>query len=226
MVALAAASTTAVSAQAPPPAPEVTSSGAIQAATPSVDDAAGKTGSASGTGQRDSSEPQQPATAKVAPPQTTPASSRQAAIEQEQAAKVPNLHPYVLNKDGTLLRQARHDPRGRWPRLAPVLRKRVFGRRLHARRSAIRTTSAATTRSTCAAATRSPATSAPRSSSSRRACSTAARSCRCSAAGARRRRSASTASGRIPRRTIETNYLFNQPYGSALFTDLPDAPHS
>jgi len=41
---------------------------------------------------------QKPAPPKVVPPQTTQAPTRQAAIEQEQAAKVPNLHPYVPNK--------------------------------------------------------------------------------------------------------------------------------
>ena len=58
--------------------------------------------------------------------------------------------------------------------LAPVLRERVLGRRLHARRRPRATTSARTTTSTCAAATRSRATSASRPSSSRRGCSTAA----------------------------------------------------
>jgi hypothetical protein len=38
------------------------------------------------------------APAKVAPPQTGQAPTRQAAIEQEQAAKVPTLHPYERNK--------------------------------------------------------------------------------------------------------------------------------
>ena len=46
------------------------------------------------------------------------------------------------------------------------------------------------------------ATSASKPSSSRRGCSTAAARCRSSAAGARRPRSASTASGRTRRRTI------------------------
>jgi hypothetical protein len=41
---------------------------------------------------------QKPTPGKVAPPPTTQAPTRQAAIEQEQAAKVPNLHPYVPNK--------------------------------------------------------------------------------------------------------------------------------
>jgi hypothetical protein len=68
VAALAAASTTTVAAQAPPP--EATSAGAIQAAAEDPSEA----------------------------PQTSPASSRQAAIEQEQAAKVSNLHPYAPNK--------------------------------------------------------------------------------------------------------------------------------
>jgi hypothetical protein len=74
MVAVAAASTTAVAAQAPPPAPpappEATNAGAIQAAAAEPSEA----------------------------PQTSAASSRQAAIEQEQAAKDANLHPYNPNK--------------------------------------------------------------------------------------------------------------------------------
>ncbi len=99
LVALAAASTTVVAAQAPPPAPaESTVARASQAATPSVDTAAGKPASDVGTGQGDNSGPEQAPTAKVAPPQTSTASTRQAAIEQEQAAKVPTLHPYVPNK--------------------------------------------------------------------------------------------------------------------------------
>ena len=67
VAALAAASTATVAAQAPPsePAPEATAGDGGQA----------------------------PA-AKVAPPQTSTASTRQAAIEAEQAAKVPNLRPY------------------------------------------------------------------------------------------------------------------------------------
>jgi hypothetical protein len=48
-------------------------------------------------GKTDSVEPQ-PAPAKSPPAQTPPAGSRQAAIEQEQAAKVPALHPYEPNK--------------------------------------------------------------------------------------------------------------------------------
>jgi hypothetical protein len=71
VVALAAASTTTVAAQAPPPAPpEATSAGAIQVA-------------AADPGQA---------------PQTSEASSRQAAIEQQQAAKVPTMHTYTPRK--------------------------------------------------------------------------------------------------------------------------------
>ena len=71
MVVLAAVSTTVVAAQAPPPAPP---------------DAAG------------AAPTEQAPPPKVAPPQTGQASTRQAAIEQEQAAKVPNLHPWVPSK--------------------------------------------------------------------------------------------------------------------------------
>ena len=95
MAALAAASTTAVAAQAPPPAPpEATSVSATQSGAREAETAATR----SVTAQTDTADAQQSSTAKVAPPQTAPASSRQAAIEQEQAAKVPHLHPYVPNK--------------------------------------------------------------------------------------------------------------------------------
>src|SRR5262245_1743091 len=72
IAALAAASTTTAFAQAPPPTPAEATAGG---------------------GEQQASSP------KVAPPQTAPpASSRQAAIEQEQAAKVPDLQPYKPNK--------------------------------------------------------------------------------------------------------------------------------
>jgi hypothetical protein len=76
VIALAAGSTTAVAAQGQPPAPpEATSAGASQAAT------------------------------REAPPQAAAPSSRQAAIEQEQAAKVPTLHPYVPSKGEEIFQQ-------------------------------------------------------------------------------------------------------------------------
>jgi hypothetical protein len=73
MAAVAASWTTAVAAQtAPPPAGETsTATNAEQPPSPP---------------------------AEAAPPQAAPASSREAAIEQAQAAKVPALHPYVPNK--------------------------------------------------------------------------------------------------------------------------------
>src|SRR5262249_34589018 len=54
--------------------------------------------------------PAQPAPAQTAPPpQTAPptgsATSRQAAIEQGQAAKVPDLHPYVPDKAERIFEQ-------------------------------------------------------------------------------------------------------------------------
>jgi hypothetical protein len=95
MVAFAVASTTAVAAQAPPPAtPEVgTASPAHATAAES-----GQVARAGEAGKPDSADPQPAPPAEVAPPQTAQASSRQAAIEQEQAAKVPTLHPYAPNK--------------------------------------------------------------------------------------------------------------------------------
>jgi Omp85 superfamily domain len=70
VAALAAASTATVAAQAPPPVPP-------PEATAGADE-------------------QAPAT-KVAPPQPSTASTRQEAIEKEQAAKVPTLKPYEAN---------------------------------------------------------------------------------------------------------------------------------
>jgi len=99
VAALAATSTAAVGAQAPPPVPpEATSIVAAQAATPDAGKAVDEAAKAGRTEQTDNAEQAQGPGAKVAPPQTTPASSRQASIEQEQAAKVPTLHPYVPNK--------------------------------------------------------------------------------------------------------------------------------
>ena len=95
VVALAVASTTAVAAQAPPPvSAEATSSGAAQPAVAGP----GQVANAGEPDKSGTAEPQQAPPAKVAPPQTSQASSRQAAIEQEQAAKVPTLHPYVPSK--------------------------------------------------------------------------------------------------------------------------------
>jgi hypothetical protein len=97
--ALAAASTTALAAQAPPATPpEATNAVATQAAAPDAVKAADQAATAGRPGQADNAEPAQAPAAKVAPPQTSQASSRQAAIEQEQAAKVPTLHPYVPKK--------------------------------------------------------------------------------------------------------------------------------
>ena len=89
---LSGASTVPMAAQTPTEiAPEVLSPVETQAAaTESGQVAPGDAGKTDGV------EPQQ--AAAKSPAQTPPAGSRQAAIEQEQAAKVPNLHPYEPNK--------------------------------------------------------------------------------------------------------------------------------
>jgi Omp85 superfamily domain len=108
--ALAAASTTAVAAQTPPPAPPETTKAAVTQAGPADQSAA-----AGATDQAGAPDQQQKPPAKPAPEQATPppqtgpptgsASSRQAAIEQGQAAKVPELHPYQPNKAERIFEQ-------------------------------------------------------------------------------------------------------------------------
>ena len=53
---------------------------------------------AKGSGPKAADDPSQAPAAKPAGDQAAPAGTRQAAIEQEQAAKVPNLRPYTPNK--------------------------------------------------------------------------------------------------------------------------------
>ncbi len=165
--------------------------------------------------------PGDPPEASSPAPQGAQPPTRQAAIEQEQAAKVPTLHPYVPNKAERIFERIDTILAGRHAAVAPVLRERLLGRRLHAGRRPRQLRERLQPHRRRAAATRSRATSASRSSSSRRGCSTAAASCRCSAAGARRRRSASTGSARTRRRTTARTTSFQQPYGSALFTLFP-----
>ena len=94
VVAVGFGSTTRIAAQAPlSPGLETTDAGPMQA--PGESDQAARP---SGTEQPDTAGPQQSQSAQKQPPPVAPASSRQAAIEQEQAAKVPTLHPYVGNK--------------------------------------------------------------------------------------------------------------------------------
>ena len=90
MVALAAGAATAASAQAPSAPAEPTNPAATQTTSREA-------ATTDGTSQPGTVEPQQPPPGGAAP-QTAPASSRQEAIEQEQAAKVPTLHPYIPNK--------------------------------------------------------------------------------------------------------------------------------
>ena len=141
--------------------------------------------------------------------QSAPASSRQAAIEQEQAAKVSNAAPLHPNKAERIFRAGRHRPGGRHAAVAPLLRQRLFGRRLHAWRRPRDLRERLQLHRRARQLLRSRTTSAPRPSSSRRGCSTAGRNCRCSAAGARRRRSASTASARTRRTTIAPTTCFS-----------------
>ena len=93
-VVLAAASVSAAAAQTLPPSPPGTVEGVTQAETREAETTAG----AEGNNQSNQAKPQPPSSAATAPAQTAPASSRQAAIEQEQAAKVPTLHPYEPDK--------------------------------------------------------------------------------------------------------------------------------
>ncbi len=123
-----------------------------------------------------------PATTTAAPP--APA-TRQAAIEQQQAAKVETLQPVAPGKAERDINKV-EDILTNGLTWRPYFESAYHGGGFRSA-SATCVTSARTTRSTCAAATRSAATSARRPSSSRRICSTAAASCRCSAAGAKRR---------------------------------------
>ncbi len=86
--------------------------------------------------KRRSRMPSRPPAAKVAAPesQQPPAASRQAAIEQEQAAKVPTLHPYVPIKGERIFNRLDTIIAGGGAEVASVLHERVFGRRLHAGR--------------------------------------------------------------------------------------------
>jgi hypothetical protein len=76
---LVAASSAVAAAQSQPPAPP-------------------ETPAAESTEQKPQAKPASPPSVTKPASQSPPASSRQAAIEQEQAAKVPTLHPYVPNK--------------------------------------------------------------------------------------------------------------------------------
>jgi hypothetical protein len=101
IIALTVASTASLAAQASPPgAPETPSVASNQAATHEPGDVA----TANAT-QPDSAESPQSSSEKATPPQTSPASSREAAIEQEQAAKVSTLHAYVPNKGERIFEQ-------------------------------------------------------------------------------------------------------------------------
>ncbi len=93
-VVLAAASVSAAAAQTLPPSPPGTVEGVTQAETREAETTAG----AEGNDQSNQAKPQPPSSAATAPAQTAPASSRQAAIEQQQAAKVPTLKPYEPGK--------------------------------------------------------------------------------------------------------------------------------
>jgi Omp85 superfamily domain len=114
VAALTAASTTAAAAQTPTAPPESIGPVATQAAPRERE--AGQTSSAGGAEQAGTADSQQQKPpAKPAPEQATPppqtapptgsASSRQAAIEQGQAARVPELHPYQPNKAERIFEQ-------------------------------------------------------------------------------------------------------------------------
>ena len=92
-VVLAAASVSAAAAQTLPPSPPGTVEGVTQAETREAETTAG----AEGNDQSNQAKPQ-PSSSAAQPPQTASAPTRQAAIEQEQAAKVATLRPYEANK--------------------------------------------------------------------------------------------------------------------------------
>jgi hypothetical protein len=92
-VVLAAASVSAAAAQTLPPSPPGTVEGVTQAETREAEQTAG----AEENDQSSQAKPQ-PSSSAATPPQTASAPTRQAAIEQEQAAKVSTLRPYEPNK--------------------------------------------------------------------------------------------------------------------------------
>jgi Omp85 superfamily domain len=94
LAAVAAASTGALAAQAPPAVPPASTSDAAVAVTRDAEQA----GTAARTEQPDTADEQQTAPARPAQAQGAPASSRQAAIEQEQAEKLKTSHPYAPTK--------------------------------------------------------------------------------------------------------------------------------
>jgi hypothetical protein len=94
IIALAVASTASLAAQAPPPDP---SGAAAVISNQATANDPGDAAAANAT-QSDGAESPQSQSEKATPPQSAPASSREAAIEQEQAAKVAALHAYVPDK--------------------------------------------------------------------------------------------------------------------------------
>jgi hypothetical protein len=104
MAALATASTTAAAQTLPFASLEAAVAVATQVAAREADHGARSNGTdQAGTADQQQKPPAKPAPEQATPPpQTAPASgsatSREAAIQQAQAAKVPELHPYVPNK--------------------------------------------------------------------------------------------------------------------------------
>ena len=127
--------------------------------------------------------------------------TREAAIEQAQAEKAQRPAPL---RPGQGRSAGRTGSRASWSAacpLAPVLRQRVLGRRLHARRR-LRASRQPVQPDRRARQLHHPWLQARRSGVHRPASVQPARQrCRCSAAGARRRRSASTASASTRRKT-------------------------
>ena len=62
--------------------------------------------------------------------QTTEPATRESAIEQAQAEKTKNLHPYVVSKAEQLMGKVNADPGRHVGEVAPVLRQRLFRGRL------------------------------------------------------------------------------------------------
>ena len=154
-------------------------------------------------------------------PGSAGADARRRRSSRSRRPSCKTLHPYVPNKAEQIFERHRHHPAG-WPlAVASLLRERVFGRRLHPGRRP---------RQLCerlqlhrrARQLHDPGLQARRSRVRRAADVQPPRPiCRCSAAGARQRRSASTASGRTPRTTIAPTISSSSRTARRSFTIFP-----
>ncbi len=163
-------------------------------------------------------------TATTAVAQEPEPTTREAAIEQEQAEKAKNLHPYTPGKTRRAAQQSRGHPGQRGAELAPVLRQRVLGRRLHARRR-LRASRHVLQPARRARQLYDHGLQANRSGVHR---ASSVPSSRLVVAPRRLARGdtgrPSTALGWTRRQTIVRTSSFRQPYGSATLTFWPDPP--